>query len=46
LFRYACPRRERLEIRKIQSKDCLDLKQRIDNCFFKNMCYNIITPVK
>jgi hypothetical protein len=31
---------------KMQFKDCLDLKQRIDNCFFTNMCYNTITPVK
>ena len=30
---------------KTQSKEYLDLKQRIDNCFFINMCYNIITPV-
>ena len=31
---------------KTQSKEYLDLKQRIDNCFFTNMCYNTITPVK
>ena len=30
---------------KTQSKEYLDLKQRIDNCFFINMCYNMITPV-
>ena len=29
----------------VQSKHPLDLKQRIDNCFFTNICYNIITPV-
>lgn len=30
---------------KMQYKEYLDLRQRIDNCFFTSMCYNIITPV-
>ena len=28
-----------------KSKESLNLKQRIDNCFFKNLCYNISTPM-
>ena len=29
----------------LKYNDCLYLKQQIDNCFFKNLCYNKITPV-
>ena len=40
--RYACPGRERWESK---IKYWLSSKQLFDNCFFMNVCYNIITPV-
>ena len=41
--RYVCPGRKRWE--KQKNKHWLSRKQLFDNCFFTNICYNIITPV-